>query len=82
MIYAKRTLTGEVISASMAKTIVVKINRQKFLPPYPKPYTVSKKYHVHDEDGKAKVGDMVTFEECRPQSKTKRWRLVAPQNKI
>ena len=77
MIHKKRILTGDVISASMAKTIVVKINRQKVRPPYPKSYTVSKKYHVHDEQGKAKVGDRVTIEECRPLSRLKRWRLVS-----
>ena len=73
----KRILTGKVISASMQKTIVVEIDRQKTRAPYPKPFTVSKKYHVHDEAGKGKVGDVVRFEEARPMSKTKRWRLIA-----
>ncbi len=72
----KRVLTGRVVSASMQKTIVVEIDRQKTRVPYPKAFTVSKRYHVHDEQGKGKVGDMVRFEEARPMSKTKRWRLA------
>jgi ribosomal protein S17 len=28
----------------------------------------------------AKVGDAVVFEECRPISKTKKWRLVRVKN--
>ncbi len=34
------------------------------------------KYLVHDEENTAKVGDTVEIAECRPMSKTKRWRLV------
>ena len=73
---AKRELTGTVVSASMAKTAVVNVERRKAHPIYKKYYRVSKKYHVHDEKGIAKVGDVVRFSECRPLSKTKRWRLI------
>jgi small subunit ribosomal protein S17 len=37
----------------------------------------SKKLHVHDEKNEAGVGDTVRVVECRPLSKTKRWRLQA-----
>ena len=35
-----------------------------------------KKYYVHDEKNEARLGDTVKIEECRPISKTKRWRLL------
>jgi len=76
IVVAKRELIGTVISAAMAKTIVVNVERRKAHPKYKKFYRVDKKYHVHDEKKIAKVGDTVRFIECRPLSKTKRWRVV------
>lgn len=71
-----RTFEGIVMSAAMAKTIVVRVERRKLISKYKKTIRVSQKYHVHDEKSVAKVGDKVKFVECRPLSKTKRWRLV------
>jgi small subunit ribosomal protein S17 len=71
-----REFTGKVVSAAMNKTIVVRVDSMKMHSKYQKQYRVSKKFHVHDEKGIAKVDDMVRFVECRPLSKTKRWRLV------
>ena len=34
---------------------------------------LSKKYSVHDEDNKFKVGEIVTIQENKPISKTKTW---------
>jgi small subunit ribosomal protein S17 len=34
------------------------------------------KFVAHDEKNSSNVGDLVRIEECRPMSKTKRWRLV------
>ncbi|MDD5289877.1 MAG: 30S ribosomal protein S17 [Patescibacteria group bacterium] len=72
----KRTFTGTVVSDKMDKTIVVKVENTKIHPRYLKRYTVSKKYKVHDEKNEHKVGDKVTFIECRPLSKDKRWKTV------
>ncbi len=72
----KRTIKGTVVSAKMEKTIVVEVDRMKIHPLYKKRYFLNKKYKVHDEKKEAKVGDKVIFEECRPLSKEKRWRLV------
>ncbi len=72
----KRVFTGEVISTLMEKTITVNVNRMKPIKKYQKAIKVSHKYHVHDEKGIAKVGDMVEFTECRPLSKTKKWYLT------
>lgn len=71
----KRLLIGEVVSAKMEKTIVVEVKRMKLHPKYRKYFKVSRKYHVHDEKKAAKAGDKVSFAECRPLSKTKRWYL-------
>lgn len=72
----KRTLRGVVVSDKMQKTIVVKVDRIKIHPLYKKRYRVSKSYKVHDEKEQAKPGDKVIFQECRPISKDKRWRLI------
>ena len=73
---AKRQLIGTVVSTAMNKTIVVRVDRTKMHAKYSKQYVVSKKYHVHDELGTHKVGETVTFIECRPLSKTKRWMVT------
>lgn len=70
-----RTLSGTVVSTAMSKTAVVLVDRVKEVKKYHKGRTVSRKYHVHDEKGLSKPGNVVKFVECRPLSKTKRWRL-------
>jgi small subunit ribosomal protein S17 len=71
----KRTFQGIVVSDKMNKTIVVRVDRIKCHPKYKKRYKVSKRYKVHDSENKCKTGDKVTFVECRPLSKEKRWRV-------
>lgn len=71
-----RKFEGQVVSASMKKTVVVKVETMKMHPKYEKYYKVSRNYLVHDEKGEAKPGDKVSFVECRPLSKNKRWRLA------
>ncbi len=75
---------GTVVSDKSAKTIVVNVTRRIRHAVYGKEVTVSRKYHAHDENRVAKVGDIVRIEECRPMSRLKRWRLVeviAPASK-
>jgi small subunit ribosomal protein S17 len=67
---------GEVISNTMAKTIIVRVERRFPHPKFKKVVTGYKKFYAHDEKSEAKVGDRVRIEETRPLSKTKRWRLV------
>ncbi len=67
---------GRVISANMAKTIIVRVERRFPHPKFKKVVTGYKKLYAHDEKSEAKVGDHVRIEETRPLSKTKRWRLV------
>ena len=71
----KRKLTGEVISKSGNKSIVVKVSRSLRHAMYNKFITKSKKYHVHDEENKAVVGNKVVIIEARPTSKLKKWNL-------
>ena len=66
---------GKVVSTSMDKTIVVLTETHKNHPLYKKRVKYSKKYKAHDEEGKAKVGDIVKIVACRPLSKTKRYVL-------
>lgn len=72
----KRRLKGFVVSDKPDKTVLVRLTRMKMHSKYKKQYKVSKNYKVHDEKNIAKVGDQVIFEECRPLSKDKRWRLI------
>ena len=74
-----RKMTGTVVSDKMAKTIVVKVETKKWNKLYKKQYKSSRKYSVHDEKEQYKVGDAVTFVECRPLSKHKRWRVLYKQ---
>ena len=73
----KKLYYAEVIVAKNNKTVTVVVKRQKRHPIYNKLVTVSKKYHIHDENNSAKTGDIVSFVDSRPYSKTKRWRLIA-----
>ncbi len=72
----RRRLQGIVISAKMMKTIVVETETYRAHPVYKKRVAVRKKYKVDDRNSVAKVGDVVIFEECRPLSHDKRFRLV------
>jgi small subunit ribosomal protein S17 len=71
----KNEKIGPVVSAKMAKTIVVEVTRRVPHAGYKRIVTKRKKFYAHDEQGVAKVGDVVRIVECRPMSKLKRWRL-------
>lgn len=77
----KRRLQGVVVSAKMQKTIVVETETYRNHPVYKKRVAVRKKYKVDDRNSVAKVGDVVIFEECRPLSHDKRFRLVEVMKK-
>ncbi len=67
---------GRVVSANSDKTIVVRVERRVRHELYGKEITKAKRYHAHDENNEAKVGDRVRIMETRPLSKLKHWRLV------
>jgi small subunit ribosomal protein S17 len=68
--------TGLVVSDKADKTIVVRIDYQRRHRRYRKILRSSVTLHVHDERNDAHAGDTVQVQECRPMSRTKRWRLV------
>lgn len=72
-----RRFVGKVVRISGDKTIAAEVSTKVMHPKYRKQYTQSTVYAVHDEKNVAVVGDKVNFEECRPISKRKRWRLVS-----
>ena len=72
----RKVRQGVVVSDVNDKTIVVKIEERKAHPIYKKMMTTSKKFHAHDENNEAHIGDTVRIMETRPLSKMKRWRLL------
>ncbi|MED0701855.1 30S ribosomal protein S17 [Aeribacillus composti] len=72
----RKVYTGRVVSDKMDKTITVLVETYKKHPLYGKRVKYSKKFKAHDEQNKAKVGDIVRIMETRPLSATKRFRLV------
>jgi small subunit ribosomal protein S17 len=71
----KNEKIGSVVSNKMAKTIVVEVTRRVPHRLYKRIVTKRKKFYAHDEQGQAKVGDVVRIVECRPMSRLKRWTL-------
>lgn len=72
----RKFFTGTVVSDKMDKTIVVSVDTFGVHKLYKKRVKKSTKFHVHDENNTAKIGDVVKFMETRPLSKTKSYVLV------
>ena len=66
---------GQVVSTKMQKTIVVAVEMRKAHRKYKKIMRSTKRFYAHDEQGSARIGDMVRIRETRPLSKLKRWTL-------
>jgi small subunit ribosomal protein S17 len=72
-----RTLQGRVVSDAMDKSVTVMVERRVKHPLYGKFVRKSTKVHAHDENNECQVGDVVVqVEQCRPLSKTKKWRFI------
>ena len=67
---------GVVVSDKADKTIVVRVDIARRHKRYHKILRSSITLHVHDESNDAHAGDTVRVQECRPMSRTKRWRLL------
>lgn len=72
----RRVLEGKVVSNKNAKTVTVLVERKIRDPLYGKIMRRSAKYAAHDETNQWNIGDQVSIEECRPLSKTKKWRVI------
>lgn len=68
-----RTLIGRVVSDRMEKTVTVIVERRVKHAMYNKIIVRSSKYHAHNDNNQAKIGDVVEIQESRPLSKTKTW---------
>jgi len=73
----KRILQGVVVSDKTDKTVVVKVERRFTHPVLKKTVRRTKNYQAHDEVNQYKVGDVVSIEESKPISKTKRWVVLS-----
>ena len=72
----RRTVTGQVVSDKMDKTVSVSVERLIKHPVYGKYIRRTTKVLAHDESNECKAGDRVTISECRPMSKRKAWQVV------
>ncbi|MCK5528248.1 MAG: 30S ribosomal protein S17 [Kiritimatiellae bacterium] len=72
---------GIVVSRSGNKSIVVTVESRKPHPLYGKIIKQTSKFHAHDEENIANVGDVVVIMETRPVSRMKRWRLLEVSEK-
>jgi small subunit ribosomal protein S17 len=71
-----KTRQGVVVSAKGDKTITVKIDVVQRHRRYHKIMRSTQKLYAHDEANNANEGDTVRVVECRPMSRSKRWRLT------
>jgi small subunit ribosomal protein S17 len=67
---------GVVVSEKGDKTITVAIDMVRRHKRYHKIMRSTVKLYAHDERNDAHEGDTVRVQECRPMSRSKRWRLV------
>ncbi len=72
----RRQAEGRVLKANNVKTRVVAVEQRIPHALYGRIIRRTAKFVAHDEREESQVGDLVCIEECRPMSKTKRWRLV------
>mmetsp|Transcript_4667 Transcript_4667/g.16725 ORF Transcript_4667/g.16725 Transcript_4667/m.16725 type:complete len:128 (-) Transcript_4667:1449-1832(-) len=76
-----KDVLGKVVSTANDKTAVVEVRRNFAHKLYGKRITTSKKYHAHDEENEAQLGDVVYLELCQPVSKLKKWRIAGYKEK-
>ena len=67
---------GVVVSNKMDKSIVVAVKRKVKHPIYGKFVNKTTRFVAADDQNTCNEGDTIRIMETRPQSKTKRWRLV------
>lgn len=72
----RKARVGVVVSDARDKTVTVEVPSQFMHRRYDKVVRRATKFHVHDENNEARLGDTVRIEETRPVSKQKRWRVA------
>ena len=73
---SRKVYIGTVVSDKMDKTITVAIETYRKDRLYGKRVKQTAKYHAHDENNEAHIGDVVKIMETRPLSATKKFRLI------
>lgn len=71
----KQKIQGVVVKIAGNKTATILVERRVMHPRYHKFVKRFKKYLIHDESNKLKVGDTILAVECRPLSARKKYRL-------
>ncbi|KAJ1437728.1 hypothetical protein B484DRAFT_428210 [Ochromonadaceae sp. CCMP2298] len=72
----RQSMIGIIVSVKCAKSIVVRIPREKFISKYNKTITHHTRVMAHDADETGKLGDLVRIVPCAPVSKKKRHSLI------
>ena len=67
---------GTVVSEKGEKTAIVEVDVLKTHSKYKKKYKDTKRYKIHDEENKCKVGDVVEIVPIRPMSKGKNYKAI------
>lgn len=66
-------MKGVVVARSGDKTVAVAVTSVKRHALYGKKMVTTRRFLVHDEGGKAQIGETVTIRSTRPLSARKRW---------
>ena len=72
----RKVYTGTVVSDKMDKTITVAVDTYRKDRLYGKRVKQTAKFHAHDENNEAHLGDVVRIMETRPLSSSKHFRLL------
>lgn len=72
----RKVREGLVVSDKMDKTVVVAVEDRFKHPMYGKVVRRTSRLKAHDEQNECGTGDRVLLMETRPQSASKRWRVV------
>lgn len=72
----RKVRVGVVVSDARDKTVTVEVPYSSKHPRYDKIVRRSSKFHAHDENNDASLGDTVRIMEIKPISKQKRWRVT------
>ena len=71
-----RAVEGRVVRSQNDKTRVVVVEQRLAHALYGRSINKTKKFVAHDEANASAAGDIVRIRECRPMSRTKRWRVI------
>ena len=71
-----KTFTGEVISVSSEKTVVIALTRLVKHRKYHKTMKKTSKLMAHDPNNSCKLGETITIRPCAPKSKRKVFEVV------